>query len=563
MTFLTKHKTLLSDLLILAILLGSLFAFRLGSHPLAPPDEGRYSEIPREMVVTGDYVTPRLNGLKYFEKPPLVYWQQAFFIKHFGLSEWSLRAGNALFSLLLCLFCYFTAAKLYGRLSGIFSATILATTFLFYAMSRVVVLDMPFTMFFCSGLFCILLHLKTNIQSKVGGWLYGFYIFIALAILTKGLVAIALAGTILFLWLIVLKDWKFGFANLKTIFSFKALLLGLVVAVPWHVLVWCESPEFGHFYFYHEHFLRYLTSVHDRYKPFWFFIPILWLGLLPWNGFLFDAIKKAFKEFRLNQKETDSKILLLLLIWPAFIFVFFSVGNSKLIPYILPVFPPLCVLVGRFVASLWFEKNNQKFKRPFIIFGAQVAVLLLFLSTQFFESFYLFSRSQVIDTAFILIVLGCVLLFTFVAVARAFLKQKQKHFLLSLIAGSIVLCLVSNNLATYIQKPSVKNVALQIKPLLQENDEVIIYDSYFQDLPVYLERLVSIVNWKGELLFGTTVEDVAHRMMNEDAFWKRWGGSNRLYVFMKKQRFLKLIESKVFHYNVVKMDDNFVVLVNR
>ena len=147
----------LRDLVLLGVLTALFFGCFLGSRPLSVPDEGRYVEIPREMVGTGDYLTPRLNGVKYFEKPPLFYWFEAGMIKLFGLSEWSVRLGPALFALFGCLAVYYAGTRMFGRLAGLMSACILATSVLYYALSRLITLDMPVSVLLTASLLSFLL----------------------------------------------------------------------------------------------------------------------------------------------------------------------------------------------------------------------------------------------------------------------------------------------------------------------------------------------------------------------------------------------------------------------
>src|SRR5574337_68433 len=142
--FLPKSgRETLRDLVLLTVLIGALFGIMLGNRPLSVPDEGRYVEIPREMATTGDYLTPRLNGIKYFEKPVLFYWLEAFSIRLFGLDESGLRLWPALFALFGCLAVYAAGKRLFGRRAGFLAAIVLSTSVLYYALSRVIILDMP------------------------------------------------------------------------------------------------------------------------------------------------------------------------------------------------------------------------------------------------------------------------------------------------------------------------------------------------------------------------------------------------------------------------------------
>ena len=148
------------DLALLAVLFGALFAWRLGSAALVNPDEGRYAEVPREMVASGDWVTPRLDGVPYFEKPPLMYWAVAACEAAFGPSEWSVRLAPALFGVAGVLSAYGAGRRLYGRDAGFWSAVVLGTSLLYLAMGHIVTLDMAVSVLMSATLFCFILGMR-------------------------------------------------------------------------------------------------------------------------------------------------------------------------------------------------------------------------------------------------------------------------------------------------------------------------------------------------------------------------------------------------------------------
>jgi 4-amino-4-deoxy-L-arabinose transferase-like glycosyltransferase len=162
----------LRDLLLLTLGFGALFFFRLGSYPLSNPDEGRYAEIPREMVASGDYVTPRLNGVNYFEKPPLVYWTTAVCLKLFGPSEWSMRATPALFALAGVLLTYAAARRLHGRHAGLLAAVVLGTSILYFVIAHIMLLDMAVSVFMAATLFCFILGVREDPGACRRWWFY-------------------------------------------------------------------------------------------------------------------------------------------------------------------------------------------------------------------------------------------------------------------------------------------------------------------------------------------------------------------------------------------------------
>lgn len=332
----------LRDSILLLVLFGALFLTGLGSAPLIDPDEGRYAEIPREMLERNDFVTPTLNYVKYFEKPPLLYWLNAGSIALLGKNEFAARLPSALAGLFSILLTYAAGRRFFNRKSAVAAAIILGTSAGFLMQSRIVLTDVLLTFCLSAALFSFLLAAgKKERHKRVFFWL--FFIFCGLAVLTKGLIGIVLPAGIIFWYLLLAGRWSL----LKDIPWFSGLLLFLGVTAPWFVFVSRSNPEFLYFFFIHEHFQRYTSTIHHRSQPFWFFLPILLLTMFPWSFFLPASLKKAWQQ----RQSSTADASLFLLIWPIVIILFFSFSSSKLIPYILPTFPPLSLLIAqRFTA---------------------------------------------------------------------------------------------------------------------------------------------------------------------------------------------------------------------
>lgn len=523
MTVITKQADRLEmrDLLILTVLICLFFSFMLGNRPLSVPDEGRYVEIPREMVATGDYLTPRLNYVKYFEKPVLFYWLEAFSIKLFGLNEFTLRLWPAFFALFGCLAVASAGARLFGRLTGLLGATILATSLLYYGMSRAIILDMPVSILITLALLSFLIGTHEPVGRKRRLFMWGFYAFSALAVLTKGLIGLFIPGMVIGAWILVLGEWRM----LKTLYVPSGLVLFLLIAAPWHVMVGMANPEFFRFYFIHEHFQRYLTTVHGRYEPFWYFIPIVLLGLFPWTSFLLQAIRHSVPStWRERQEHRDA---LFLMLWAGLVFLFFSASSSKLAPYILPVFPPLTILIGRYLAAAWYGRDFPGLGAGYSMFF----ITSLLLAAAFIGLPYYWpvpSEAQILGLyrytlAFTLVLGGAV----------AWGLARYCNFRRAFVAVTItsVLFLVQVNAASpRVDAKSVKQLASELKTLLKPGEEVASYQEYYQDLPVYIEQRITVVDWGGELNFGNSVEDTTAWMTDGATFWKRWQGPATKYL---------------------------------
>lgn len=347
---LSKNTSWALDLLMLTLFVGLFYIIFLGKAPLAAPDEARYSEIPREMLESGDFITPHLNAIKYFEKPPLFYWMQTVSIKLFGLSETSLRFTTMLMGILGCLITYATTRVLFNRNLGLLSALMLATSFLYYGLSHLITLDMTFGVFITGTLFSFLLAVNTNKRMERFYFTWLSALCCALAVLTKGFAGILLPGLVIFFWLLLFKEWR----QLKILPIFSAAFLFLLVVLPWHILVQQKNPEFFHYYVILQQFSRYLTLSADRYQPNWFFIPIVLAGLLPWTLFLFQALRYHYAALKTQWQA--HKNMGFLLLWAFLIFIFFSLSHSKLIPYIIPIFPPLAIIIASYCQV---KKSNR------------------------------------------------------------------------------------------------------------------------------------------------------------------------------------------------------------
>jgi len=313
-----------------------LYLVPLPFTPLMEPDEGRYSAIPSAMNATGDYVTPRLKAVVYFEKPPLVYWATAVAFRIFGENAFSSRLFAALSAWGCILLVYRMGLFFHDARTGLYAAAVL-TTFLYHvAIGRINILDMPLAFFVCMAIWSGF-HCFAGAKQKKG-WLYLLYLFSALAFLAKGLIGIAFPFGVVVIWLLISGRWREIFA----LFSPIGILIFSAVSLPWLILVQQQNPDFFRFFFIQEHLLRYATRMHDCYQPFYFYLPIILAGTLPWCAFLPEAIRGVGK----GEKWFGSVEKRLLLTWFGLIFLFFSISSSKLIPYIAPVFIPVALSFG-------------------------------------------------------------------------------------------------------------------------------------------------------------------------------------------------------------------------
>ncbi|MBI5917933.1 MAG: glycosyltransferase family 39 protein [Nitrosomonadales bacterium] len=333
---------------VLAVLLAILVIWfgTLDYRKLVKPDEGRYAEIPREMTVSGDWVTPRLNDLKYFEKPPLQYWATATAYKVFGEHQWTSRLWTALTGFAGILLVWFAGVRLFGREAGRYAALILASSMLYVGMGHINTLDMGVTFFLTLGIVGLLLGQQASDERVRRNWMWLVWLALALAVLSKGLMGLVLPGAALVIYSLVQRDLKLWTRlNLGT-----GLLIFLLVAAPWFYLVMQANPEFFGRFFIYEHYTRFTTKDLGRFHPWYYFVPVILLGMMPWTVLMFDSMVRAWRGEVSDRRVFNPERFLL--IWAVFIYIFFSISGSKLPSYLLPMFPVLALLMGKRIAEM-------------------------------------------------------------------------------------------------------------------------------------------------------------------------------------------------------------------
>ena len=339
-------------LLIVATLYICYFS-HLGAIGFVGPDEPRYAWIARAMVESGDWVTPRLYGQPWFEKPVLYYWEAAVSFKLFGVSEAAARLPSAISALLATLALAWLALRAYGAETARWLLLLLPTTVGMIGFSHAAATDMPFSSMLTVAMVCAAaaLGLVRNERSPVlprTPWLalilFGF--FLGLAVLAKGLAGVILCGGAVFFWALFTKRWRDALRLLHPV----AIGIFCLTALPWYILCARRNPTFLHVFIVEHNFKRFLTPEFQHIQPFWYYIPIFLLATVPWIVPLAAWIRDVAKPWHANPLRTNPTSLYLV-VWSLFTVLFFSASKSKLPGYILPAVPPFLLLLSTSIAN--------------------------------------------------------------------------------------------------------------------------------------------------------------------------------------------------------------------
>jgi 4-amino-4-deoxy-L-arabinose transferase-like glycosyltransferase len=498
----------------------------LDFRPLIPSDEARYAEIAREMYVTGDWITPRYNGYKYFEKPPLQMWATSVVFEIFGVGNWQARLWSALTGFLTIVFVGITSTKLFNSRVGWLSSIILASSPMWIIAGHLSSLDIALSSFLAAALCSLLLSQHSENSNTQRNWVWLCWAFMALAVLSKGLIGIVLPSLVLIFYCISIWDWKI----LNQIRIISGSLIFLIITAPWFVLVSIKNPEFLEFFFIHEHFQRFAQNSHNRNGPIYFFIPLLLVGILPWVPQLpmafMSAIKRTKNSYLVNR---------LLICWVVIIFVFFSISSSKLPGYIIPIFPAIAILIAKYLDSIKYESFVTLWRFQTIFFAALGLAGFYFLPEidnqarpDEFDAYNQYAY-------WIAAALLAMIVFSLIALLKKTLSFQEKiatyacgFFLCSMIAGT--------GHETLDRASSGIELAKQIKSSVPKGINFYSIQTMDNTLPFYLGITMTMVQNPYEFEFG--IKQEPHLWIPTiDDFIVRWGEDSSAFALMQPGQF--------------------------
>ncbi len=501
----------------------------LAPRPLFDPDEGRYAEIPREMLRGGDWVIPHLNGLVYLEKPPLQYWLTALSFEVFGLSEFAARLCTGFAGYLSLVVVFLLGRKLWGVDAGIKALLFTSASSLFVLLGHQLTLDMLLSFCLLLCLACFLMAQSTHggathavaAQERArrsGAWMLGCWAAMAFAMLTKGLIGVLIPAATVILYAIAQRDWLL----LRRLNLRGGVPLFTLIAAPWFILAARANPAFLTFFFVREHFQRFLTPIEHRTEPWWFFIPVLVMAIMPWLPQALRALASAGAR-RGVRGEFDAARLLW--IWSVFVLVFFSFSDSKLIPYILPAIPALALLCADPAAG----ESRLGLIGGAVLSAATCAGILAYSSGRWASADALrlvgLIRPVLWWTCAVLAVgaLACV-----VGVLQAQLRAALAALSVAWFLASVTILIAANRAQALF---SAKDMACAVRGLAGADEPVFAVQSYEQSLPFYLRRAVVLVNYRDEFDLGLS-QDPGRGIATLDEFAGRWQALAQGYALM-------------------------------
>jgi len=521
----------LGKILLLTIIYVLLWFGTLNYRHLIPSDEGRYAEMAREMLVTGDWVTPRYNGYKYFEKPPLQVWATAATFQAFGIGDWQARLWTALTGFLTILAIGFTGARIYNPRAGWIAALVLASSPMWVISGHFNSLDMGLSAFLVAALCSLLLAQTSHNKTSSRNWMWACWVFMALATLSKGLIGAAIPAMVFIAYSISAWDWKI-WTRLRL---FSGIVIYLLITAPWFVLIAQRNPEFLEFFFIHEHLQRFTQDTHSRTGPIYYFVPLLLIGALPWVLQIPGSIAQAWQERR---REFSSGWLLVC--WFAIIFTFFSVSHSKLPGYIIPIFPALALLTGSRLDRLLGHTNSMAlpWKLQTLGFALLGCVGFFFLSEIGKQA-----RPDEIEAyaQYVNWVIAALIALVGFSLYAAFQSKRNGLQSIASFASGFFLCAIIAGTGHETLGRAVSGIDLAHRVKTNIPTNVNFYSVRLLDhtMPFYLGRTMIMVEDPDELQFGVNQQPDLW-LPTLDAFITRWREDQTAYAMMVPEQYVAL-----------------------
>jgi 4-amino-4-deoxy-L-arabinose transferase-like glycosyltransferase len=492
--------------------------FRLGSVKLFDVDEAVFAEATKEMVENNNWLTPTYNGANRYDKPILFYWIMAASYQVFGINEFSARFPSAMAACVLALSIFFFSKRFRDDTYALCAVITFVLSLYFLVYSHSAVTDMTLSLFISLSLFSFYLSQERDGRSL---YIYGFYLFSALAFLTKGLIGIAFPFGIAITYMFLTERLQ----GIKKVFNLKAMILFLLVAAPWYLAqLAVNGQEFVDLFFIKHHFKRYLDVISGHRGPFYYYVPVFMAGLFPWSMFFPLGIRNAFK--------TKDRFSIFVLVWFTFIFIFFSFSTTKLPNYILPAVPAAAMII-----SSGMVQQSKKWWRYATTALAVISLMIgaaFLISRPFFFKYGIHDVSWIFVASLIMILMG--VLFSYAAYAHKTYWGAASALMMAFL---FVLSVHGLPLAGDYLQGTLYRYSLYAKTKLQGDQRIIAYGI----------NKPSIVFYSGHKIISAGNKDDVKAALDP-----------RRQIYIAITRIKKIDELKELGFNVIERDDKYAVL---
>ncbi|MFZ0293039.1 MAG: glycosyltransferase family 39 protein [Candidatus Sulfotelmatobacter sp.] len=550
-------------LLFAVVYVGSLF-----SPGLQDDADSTHAEAAREMLATHDFVTLKINGNRYLEKAPLMYWVVALSYFFFGVNEFAAHLPVAVSMFLLVLLAMRWARRAFGDRAAIYAGLFISTAAGCYLFTRILIPESILSLFIAASFYCFATALE---DGDAWRW-YGGYACMALAVLTKGLLAIVVVGLALLLYAAISGEWR----RWREFRLFTGSLLFLVIAAPWHILAGIRNPHFFWFYFVNEHFMRFLgkripKDYNKQTDSLYWTLHLVWL--FPWSLYLPIALRRLIAEWRTRRKASVSKASsmplnfrsrteLLCLIWAGVTLVFFSFSTNQEY-YTFPAYFPILLLIA---AELANEEESGSRRWLLWTSGVLAAICIAIsavLAAGLWNSRQLpfvpdigtvlakpnlqaetLSMGHMLDLtgeSFAALrlpaILAAVIFLMGPALAFWLRRRGAQRAATWTTAATMAVFLIAAHIALVRFDPFLGSqiMARQIAPELKPTDRVMIYgdQSFGSSLLFYLRRQIELVNGNTtSMWWGSTYPDAPHIFLNDQDLLRAWNSPQRVFLFV-------------------------------
>ena len=498
---------------------GFIMFYRLGAIPLLDPDEPVYAQTAVEMLESNDFISPQIYGGFWYDKPPMYYWLTAVSIFFLGNTEFAARLPSAIFAIFTVILVFIAGKKMFSRRAGLFAALILATSIEFFYLGKAAVTDITLTFFFSLTLLAY-----ADKRYKL------MYIAMACAVLTKGPVAIALPMAIVGCHCFSTKEYE----AIKASKIFYGFIIVCSVAGPWYGLMsYLHGNDFIQTFIGYHNITRFLQPEHESGTKLYYYLPVLLIGFFPWSIYLLQAIKESLYNF----KNEYGKLLQLLIIWVGVVLIFFSLSQTKLVSYILPLYPALALLTGWYLDKIVLNNQWQKLRSAIVILIAFSSIIIIEL--------FMIAKTYLNFMSMQIFLLNSCLVIMVVLVAYAARNKNLRFYIGSLIGGMILFVTVLMQM-----------VLPMAAEFVSTKDQAVTFQKIYTDksIPVYIDKFYrpGFCFYSGTA--GIELKDPLENLLTTD---------RPAYFLVKKDKYINLAKEQQEGIVVLKEEKEKVMLYKK